>query len=85
MNENQLLLHFFERFTRVQLTAELETEIISLFKTKEYKKKTVIFRPGDVNTPHYFVEKGIVRLYLIDKQGKEINILFAREGQFIGI
>ena len=84
MNENQLLLHFFERFTKVQLTAELDKEIISLFKTKEYKKKTVIFRPGDINTPHYFIEKGIVRLYLIDKQGKEINILFAREGQFIG-
>jgi CRP-like cAMP-binding protein len=84
MNENLLLLNFFERYTKSKLTPEVETEILSHFKTNEYKKKTIIFSPGDVNTPHYFIEKGIVRMYLIDKQGKEINILFAREGHFIG-
>ena len=84
MDDRELLLSFFERQARLKLTPELESEILNSFQTKHYKKKTVIFSPGDVNTPHFFIEKGVVRLYLIDKQGKEINILFAREFQIIG-
>lgn len=79
-----MLLSFFERQAKLKLTPEAETEILNSFDTKHYRKKTVIFSPGDVNTPHLFIEKGVVRLYLIDKQGKEINILFAREFQIIG-
>lgn len=84
MNEHLLLLNFFERQANLKLTPELESDILSSFETKHHKKKTVIFSPGDINTHHYFIEKGIVRLYLIDQQGKEINILFAREYQLIG-
>lgn len=84
MDDSLLLLSFFERKAKLKLTSEFESEILNSFETKHYKKKTVIFSPGDVNTPHLFIEKGVVRLYLIDKQGKEINILFAREFQIIG-
>lgn len=84
MDDKELLLSFFERQSKLKLTPELESEILNSFETKHYKKKTVIYSPGEVNTPHLFIEKGVVRLYLIDKQGKEINILFAREFQIIG-
>lgn len=84
MEDSTLLLSFFERKARLKLTPVLESEILDSFETKEYPKKTVIFSPGDVNTPHYFIDKGVVRLYLIDQHGKEINILFAREFQVIG-
>ena len=84
MDDSLLLLNFFERKAKLKLTPELESLILNSFETKHYTKKTVIFRPGDMNTPHFFIEKGIVRLYLIDQQGKEINILFARENQLIG-
>ena len=30
------------------------------------------------------MEQGLMRLYLIDKTGKEFNVLFAKENQIIG-
>lgn len=84
MYENLPLINFIERHSKHQLSPEVKTDILGHFETKHYKKKTIIFRCGDINTPHFFIEKGIVRLYLIDKQGKEVNILFASENQFIG-
>lgn len=84
MDENILLFNFFERQANLKLTPELKIDILNSFETKHYKKKTIIFSPGNVYTHHYFIEKGIVRLQLIDQQGKEINILFAREYQLIG-
>ncbi len=41
-------------------------------------------KAGDSNTRHYYVEKGLLRLFIIDQNGKEFNILFAREKQWIG-
>ena len=41
-------------------------------------------KAGEANTKHYYVEKGLLRLYIIDQNGKEFNILFARERQWIG-
>ena len=54
------------------------------FQKHIFKKKEIIFRSGDSNTHHYFVEKGLLRMYVIDSSGKEFNILFARENQWIG-
>lgn len=62
-----------------------EKEIIrKSFQKKTVKKKEIIFRNGDTNTQHYFIEKGLLRMYVIDSTGKEFNILFASENQWIG-
>ncbi len=65
--------------------ADREKEIIrNTFHKETFKKKEIIFSSGESNTKHYFVEKGLLRMYVIDTSGKEFNILFARESQWIG-
>lgn len=64
---------------------EQEKELIQTsFRKETFKKKQVIFGTGESNTRHYFVSKGLLRMYVIDSSGKEFNILFARENQWIG-
>ena len=53
-------------------------------KVESFPKKTIVFRKGQVNTRHYFVEKGLLRLYILDYSGREFNVLFAKEGQVLG-
>lgn len=58
--------------------------INQIYRREEFSKRHNIFMNGDINTRHYFVEKGLLRLYVIDPKGKEFNVLFAQENQIIG-
>jgi CRP-like cAMP-binding protein len=78
------VLSFYRKNFNPSLTREHEEEILSVFRKEEYKKKERIFNQGDSNTRHYIIEKGLLRLYLVDYDGKEFNILFAKENQIIG-
>ena len=51
--------------------------------SKKYKKGEVLLREGEVCNGTYFVEKGILRMYSIDKHGKEHVIQFAPENWLI--
>lgn len=84
MNDYSILHRYFEKITNRKLSDAEKTEIDIKFKKKTFKKKEFLFRSGDSNTRHYYIEKGLVRLYVIDKNGKEFNILFAHEKQWIG-
>jgi CRP-like cAMP-binding protein len=84
MTEKNALLHFFKKRFNPEITLEQEVTILNAFKKKSISKKELLFREGDSNTKHYIIEKGLLRLYLVDPKGKEINILFARENQVIG-
>ena len=81
---NHPVLSFYRKNFNPDLTPEQEDEILSVFRKEEYKKKERIFNQGDANTRHYIIEKGLVRLYLVDYNGKEFNIIFAKENQIIG-
>jgi CRP-like cAMP-binding protein len=78
------VLEFYSRHFGIKLTPEQEELVLKAYRKIDYKKKTTIFRRGESNTKHYIIEKGLLRLYLIDTKGKEINILFAKENQVIG-
>ena len=84
MIDFSVLLSYFEHIKKEPLTSDEESEISSFFKKNNYKKKTLLMKAGEANTKHYYVEKGLLRLYIIDQNGKEFNILFARERQWIG-
>ncbi|MCG6188304.1 Crp/Fnr family transcriptional regulator [Maribellus maritimus] len=77
-----------EKFYEKNLERELsiaEKELIQIsFRKEIFEKKQLIFGSGETNTRHYFIEKGLLRMYVIDSSGKEFNILFARENQWIG-
>lgn len=84
MNDFSILFSYFERINKRDLSVHEKEEISTEFKKETFKKKQLIFSSGEENTRHYYIEKGLFRLYVIDQSGKEFNILFAREGQWIG-
>ncbi len=75
---------YYERIYNRQLTDAEKDLINRSFRREIIKKKQLIFGSGEKNTRHYFIEKGLLRMYVIDSSGKEFNILFARENQWIG-
>ena len=84
MKEENPIHHFFSSHFGSQLNSAQKELIYSSYRKENHKKRTVIFSAGDMNTRHYIIKKGLLRLYLIDAKGKEINILFAKENQVIG-
>jgi CRP-like cAMP-binding protein len=84
MEKNCSIGKFFKEIYKRELTEVEEDLIQKSFRKETVKKKEIIFGCGEKNTRHYFVEKGLLRMYVIDSSGKEFNILFARENQWIG-
>jgi CRP-like cAMP-binding protein len=84
MEEARSVILFFEKNFGSSLISDQYEAILKAFKKEHFSKKEIIFRQGDRNTRHYIIQKGLLRLFLIDSNGKEINILFARENQVIG-
>lgn len=84
MEKCAIIINYYEQAYKRTLT-DSEKEIIrNSFQKEIFKKKEIIFSSGESNTRHYFVEKGLLRMYVIDATGKEFNILFASENQWIG-
>jgi len=84
MNDFSTLFSYFEKINNRNLSVREKEDISAEFKKEIFKKKQLIFNSGEENTRHYDLEKGLLRLYIIDQNGKEFNILFARERQWIG-
>lgn len=84
MDDFSHIINYYERFYGRAISTEEHEFITSSFRKETFKKKELIFSSGQENTRHYFIEKGLLRLYVIDSNGKEFNILFACENQWIG-
>lgn len=84
MDDFSHILQYYERIYGRPISADEHEFITSSFRKETFKKKELIFSSGQENTRHYFIEKGLLRLYVIDSNGKEFNILFACENQWIG-
>ncbi len=83
--ENYSVLHsYFEKISKRKLSGIEKDDISAIFKKESFNKKELIIRAGEENTRHYYIEKGLLRLYIIDPSGKEFNVLFAKERQWIG-
>ena len=64
---------------------EREEEICrSLFIPKKLRKRQYLLQQGDVSKYTAFVEKGLLRAYVIDDKGSELIMQFAPEGWWIG-
>lgn len=60
-----------------------DIESISLlFKWKKVKRNEILEREGQICKHIYFVVKGCLRLYEIDKKGNEVTAFFALEDSF---
>jgi CRP-like cAMP-binding protein len=78
-----ILFKYMTKFTSLN---DVEQQAIAeKILIEEYKKGTVLLRQGDVPTKCYFVLKGCVRQYAIDKAGKEVTSNFYTEEQAVSI
>ena len=84
MEKCEVIIKYYEKVYDRALTEQERELIQSSFRKEIFKKKELIFSSGESNTRHYFVVKGLLRMYVIDTSGKEFNILFASENQWIG-
>jgi CRP-like cAMP-binding protein len=59
---------------------QLLVNIISCFRPKTIKKKTILLLGGEVCKEFYYIKKGCLRLYFIDKKGHEKTRFVLFEG-----
>ncbi len=67
----------------IDLNDSEEIIINKYIKTQEYKKKEFLLRPGKVCKNLYFVEKGCIRMYFINKKASEQIVQFALDGWWV--
>ncbi len=61
-----------------------EAEQLSIpLKRRHYEKGRILLKKGDVCKHSFFVEKGLLRSFMLDEDGKEHVIQFAPENWFI--
>lgn len=58
-------------------------EFLDMITWRNVSKNDFVIRPGDMVKHTYYVEKGVLRMYVIDKVGKEHVVQFAPEGWFV--
>lgn len=51
--------------------------------SKKYNKKELLLKEGEINDRMFYVQKGLLRVYFINDDGKEINTWFVKEGEFV--
>lgn len=71
------LIHEARKYSNLE---ELEKDR----KTRQFKKKDIIYREGDFGTYVYKVIKGKVKTYRINEDGKEFIHDLIKEGDFLG-
>jgi len=64
----------------ISLTKEQENYFLSLLKNKKVRKKLFLSQEGDISKGPFFVTKGILRSYTVDKNGFEHVLQFAPPG-----
>ena len=77
----QVLIEHFEHF--LPFTEEEKQLIEARLSLKKVKRRQMILQEGFVCKHYSFVVKGCFRMYAIDDNGKEHNIQFAAEDEWI--
>jgi len=67
-----------------QLSIETWDELQNISKIIEVKKNDYICRIGERQDSFFFVNKGLLRTYILDEKGSEYNKKFFSEGMFPG-
>jgi CRP-like cAMP-binding protein len=71
-------------FEKITLLTDQEFDyIFSHFATKKLKKHQFLIQEGDTVTNDYFVVKGLLKAYHVDKEGKEYIMQFAMEDWWV--
>jgi CRP-like cAMP-binding protein len=76
------LIDYFEN--HLPLTEEEKSVVQAVFKERRIKRRQFILQEGDVCRHNTFIVAGCFRMYMVDPNGKEHNLQFARENWWIG-
>ncbi|MDP3679945.1 MAG: Crp/Fnr family transcriptional regulator [Flavobacterium sp.] len=68
--------------SRIQINDEEINLICSFFKSVRTKRNEILVRYDEICQQYYFVNKGCIRLFTINKEGSETSRFFAFEGSF---
>src|SRR5258708_38987584 len=69
---------------KISITEKEEELCRSLFIPKKFRKRQYLLQQGEISKYSAFVEKGLLRSYVIDDKGTELIMQFAPEGWWIG-
>jgi CRP-like cAMP-binding protein len=69
--------------SNIQIEKDVIYDYLKSLPLKKIKKGEILLRPGDLCKHTFFVEKGLLRYYSIDKKGKENVLQFAPENWFL--
>lgn len=67
----------------IAISEEELSEFLAMTQTKTYSRQELISRPDRVPNDIYFINKGLIRVFITDTNGTEHSIHFALENQFI--
>ena len=82
--EGDIISKFNEYLVRTAgISEDVAKELYGTLQNKIFKKGDVLLRKGEVCKHSFFVEKGLLRSYMLDETGKEHIIQFAPENWFI--
>lgn len=79
--ETAQIINSFKKY--FPLTSQEKDELLSRFSERKVKRRGFILQSGDVCKHFSFIEAGCVKMYVVDKAGKEHNLQFAAEGDWI--
>ena len=75
------LLTFLNQFIKV--TVEDFAELLAWTEPRQFEKKTILTKPGEVEEYMYFITTGLIRKYFL-KKDQEIITHIVKEGGIIG-
>jgi CRP-like cAMP-binding protein len=76
----QLIEYFSGYFP---LNKQEREEVAKLFKERRVKRRGLLLQQGDVCRHFTFVVSGCLKLYAVDRSGKEHNLQFAPENEWV--
>ncbi|MCC5946584.1 MAG: cyclic nucleotide-binding domain-containing protein, partial [Bernardetiaceae bacterium] len=67
----------------IRISEEELDSFLSQTSIKTFKRKSLLGRPGIIPDKIFFINQGIIRVFITDNQGNEHTTHFALENQFI--
>ena len=62
----------------------LDNSVKKLGRLKNYKKNEILFNAQDKANGMYYVQSGEIRVFKMDEQGKEVEVVRIEPGDFLG-
>jgi CRP-like cAMP-binding protein len=61
----------------------LVEKLTTFLFSRKIKKKELLLHAGEINDSMFYVQKGLLRVFYISEDGKEVNTWFVKEGEFV--